>query len=154
LGTEAGETLYLAGDPGGVLNGPTQLAALDVQTFQTHPIAQVTPTISGCELTGTGSGQLYGFFRLGDTRGLGGAGTIGQIDKNTAQLLSATTLPSVDISHGWAFAFWGGDFYTFTASQVETVVQRFRPSDGTVVTVATSSLLIDGAGVSTCAPQM
>jgi hypothetical protein len=64
-------------------------------------------------------------------------------------------LPGVDIAGGWAFAFWGGDFYTFTApGDTSTVVQRFRPSDGTVVQVASLSLVVVGAGVSTCAPQM
>jgi hypothetical protein len=34
-------------------------------------------------------------------------------------------------------------------------VQRFRPSDGSVVQVATTpGLTVVGAGVSTCAPQM
>jgi len=153
LGAEAGETLYLAGDPGGVGVGNTVLAALDVQTFVTHQIGQVNPPITATELTGTGSGELFGFF---PSSGAMGAADIGQILKTNAQLVSSVSLPSIDIASGWAFGFWGGDFYTFTAPDgADTVVQRYRPSDGTVVDITTlPGLVIDGAGVSTCAPQM
>ncbi len=153
-GTEAGETLYIAGDLGGVGMGPTQLATIDVNTFRTHPIGQVAPFITGAELTGTGSGQLYAFYLTGNI-GMSPA-AIGQIDKTSARLLSSVSLPTIDISTGWAFGFWGGDFYTFTSPDgVNTTVQRYRPSDGTVGTVATlTGLVVDGAGVSTCAPAM
>ncbi len=152
LGAEAGETLYLAGDPA-TGNTTTFLGALDLTTFQTHPIGFVAPSINEAELTGTGNGQLYGFY---PTSGGNGPAAIGQLDKSSARLLSSVSLPAIDIMSGWAFAFWGGDFYTFTApDQADTVVQRYRPSDGTVVTVATlPGQVVDGAGVSTCAPQM
>ena len=58
----------------------------------------------------------------------------------------------------YAFAFWGGDFFTFTASTNpppgSTIVTRFRPSDGTVVPVASTPDFIVGAGVSTCASRL
>jgi hypothetical protein len=156
LGSEAGETLYLAGDILDINNNPLPvvLRSLDTTTFQTQIIG--TSSVIESELTGTGGGQLYGFYpTLPPAVGVPAA--IGQLDKTNAQLLSSVTLPSsVDILTGWAFAFWGGDFYTFTApNTLDTLVQRYRPSDGTVVTVATlPGLVIDGAGVSTCAPQM
>jgi hypothetical protein len=158
LSSEGGETLYLAGDTFDPNDNalPVVLRSLDTTTFQTRIIGTVNPPIILSELTGTGGGQLYGFFPLGqlDTDP---PAAIGQIDKTSARLLSSVTLPSaVNIMTGWAFAFWGGDFYTFTAPDMtDTIVQRYRPSDGTVVTVATvPGLVIDGAGVSTCAPQM
>ncbi|MGH7281076.1 MAG: hypothetical protein ACRELY_06100, partial [Polyangiaceae bacterium] len=61
-------------------------------------------------------------------------------------------LPGVTIQGGWAFGFWGGDFYTFTGGGPSTVT-RFRPSDKSIVQVATYPSEIVGAGVSTCAPQ-
>jgi hypothetical protein len=45
-----------------------------------------------------------------------------------------------------------GDFYLFTAPGGSSIVTRFRPSDGSLVQVATLSQTIVGAGVSTCAP--
>jgi hypothetical protein len=155
LGSEAGETLYLAGDnmdgTGNAL--PVVLGSLNTTTFRTHTIGTVPIILS--ELTGTGGGQLYGFFPTAQP-GPGIPAAIGQIDKATGHLLSSVDLPAINIETGWAFAFWGGDFYTFTAPDMnDTLVQRYRPSDGTVVVVATlPGLVIDGAGVSTCAPQM
>jgi hypothetical protein len=156
LGSEAGETLYLAGDPtdnaGNTL--PVILGALDTTTFDTHIIGTVNPGITLSELTGNGAGQLYGFYPLGAAGAPPAA--IGQIDKTTARLVSSVTLPTIDINDGWAFAFWGGDFYTFTSPDgADTLVQRYRPSDGTVVDITTlTGHVVDGAGVSTCAPQM
>jgi hypothetical protein len=156
LGSEAGETLYLSGDPLDMATGTfgnAILATLDTNTFITHPIGTVVPVIQGSELTGTSNGELFGFY---PTSGGTGPAAIGQIDKTSAQLLSSVSLPTIDIMSGWAFGFWGGDFYTFTAPDMtDTVVQRYRPSDGTVVQVAfLPNLVVDGVGVSTCAPSM
>ncbi len=156
-GGDAGETLYLAGDPSGLMAGgplaPVILGALDTTSFATDPIGQVTPVINRAELTGTGTGDLFAFY---PTSGGTGPAAIGQIDKTDARLLSSVDLPAINIQDGWAFAYWGGDFYTFTAPDgIDTTVQRYRPSDGSVVTVATlAGQVTVGAGVSTCAPQM
>jgi hypothetical protein len=150
-----GETLYLAGDPGGMIGTtPVILGALDTSTFVTRTIGRVSPSIYASELTGTGGGQLFGFYLT--TPMIGGGGSIGQIDKSTAIVTNQVSPPGININGGWAFAFWGGDFYTFTAPDgTDTVVQRYRPSDGSVVTVSgLTGLTVVGAGVSTCAPQM
>jgi hypothetical protein len=66
------------------------------------------------------------------------------------------TLPGVDLGGAWAFAFWGGDFYLFTApggNGTSSLVTRYRPSDGSVTQVAMApGVTIVGAGVSPCAP--
>ena len=61
---------------------------------------------------------------------------------------------------GWAFAFWGGDFYLFTCpfsgptqSCTSSRVTRFRPGDKSITQVGSYRGIIVGAGVSTCAPQ-
>jgi hypothetical protein len=155
MGDEAGETLYLAGDTMDTMGNsmPVILGSLNTTTFVTHTIGTVPVILS--ELTGTGGGQLYGFFPTAQPAP-GIPAAIGQIDKTTGQLLSSVTLPAINIEDGWAFAFWGGDFYTFTAPDMaDTLVQRYRPSDGTVVDITTlTGHVVDGAGVSTCAPQM
>jgi hypothetical protein len=150
------ETLYLAGNPGGVgASNPIVLGSMDTTGFNVTTIGAVSPSIYGSELTGTGGGQLFGFFQ---TSPGSMSAAIGQIDRQTAQLVAINDLPGVNIGGGWAFAFWGGDFYTFTApagSGTDTIVQRFRPSDGSITTVTTTpGLTVVGAGVSTCAPQM
>jgi hypothetical protein len=151
-GGDAGETLYVIGDPDGIGSGvPDFLGSLDTAALQITPIGPVTPAIQGAELCGTAAGQLFAFYPTGQS---GVEGAIGEVDKKNAQLLSASILPEVNVIGGWAFAFWGGDFYTFTAPDgTDTVVQRYRPSDGSVVQVAeTPGLTVVGAGVSPCAP--
>ena len=147
------ETLYVAGDTMGVAMGQGILASIDTTTFQLTQVGLFNPVINGVELTGTGSGELFAFYQTS-----AGSGAIGQIDRATAQVIAQANLPGVSVENGWAFAFWGGDFYLFTApgdpgTNPPSIVTRYRPSDGTIVQVAETSLRIVGAGVSTCAPQ-
>jgi hypothetical protein len=140
-----GETLYVASDESGPV--PSRLATIDTTTFQLDVVGSFNPPINRAELTGTGAGDLFGFYAVS------AGSAIGQIDKTTAQVVGQSDLTSVNQGSGWAFGFWGGDFYTFTAPGAGTVVTRFRPSDGSIVQVASTSEIIVGAGVSTCAPQ-
>jgi hypothetical protein len=138
--------------PGGVGTGPVVLGSMSTTTFVTSTINTVAPSIYGSELTGTGSGQLFAFYATdpGAT-----SAAIGELDRTTGALVASNPLPDVQIEGGWAFAFWGGSFYTFTSpDDVDTVVQRFDPSTGSVSMVTTiPNLTVVGAGVSTCAPQ-
>jgi hypothetical protein len=157
-GGDAVETLYIAGSPDGVLAAqPIVLGSLSLSNFDTTTVAIVTPHVFGAELTGTHGGDLFGFYTTSPTATDGGNGgaAVGQIDRSTGQLLATYDLPGVDIAGGWAFGFWGGDFYLFTAPDlVDTIVQRFDPGDGSIVQVAeTAGLTVVGAGVSTCAPE-
>ncbi len=94
-----------------------------------------------------GAGDLVAFYAT--TTG----SAIAQIDTSTAQSIGQTTLPGVYQNGSYAFAVWGGDFYTFTGDPAGTVVTRFRPTDGSIVQVAQIADVIVGAGVSTCAPE-
>jgi hypothetical protein len=145
-----GETLYVAGDEDPTTGIPPRLGAIDTTTFALRIVGAFVPPLNRAELTGTGAGDLFGFYAVG-TNMLSSA--IGQIDKTTGRLIGQSVLPGLDQGQGWAFAFWGGDFYTFTGPGGSTIVTRFHPSDGSVVTVARTPELIVGAGVSTCAPQ-
>jgi hypothetical protein len=148
---DAGETLYVASDATGSAQ-LSQLATIDVANGYTLSIVGgFNPQINMAELTGTGAGGLFGFWDPGGNTGPTSA--IVQIDKATAEVTNSSSLPGVQQGSGWAFAFWGGDFYTFTAPGGSTVVTRFNPNDGTIVQVAQTPDEIVGAGVSTCAPQ-
>lgn len=153
-GTDGGETLYVASCP--MTNGmpvPAALASIDTTTFALHVIGQFQPPILEPELTGTAGGELYAFWAQSETSG----SAIVQVDKPTARVTPVTTLPGVDFGSAWAFAFWGGDFYLFTApggTDSASLVTRYRPSDGSVTSLGTApGVTIVGAGVSTCAPQ-
>jgi hypothetical protein len=153
-GGDAGETLYIASDPGwpSPMPGASSLGSLDTASYTATALAPFTPVIREPELTGTGAGNLYAFWAPNTSSDT----SIVEIDKTTSVVTALATLPGVTFGNGWAFAFWGGDFYTFTSpSGVASIVTRYRPSDGSIVQVATTQdLVIVGAGVSTCAPQM
>jgi hypothetical protein len=149
------ENLYVARNTEQTDAAP-QLAVLDVVNFQLSMVENISPAdISSAELTGTGDGRLFAFYERG------ASSAIAQLDPSNGRALAnddltalSQTLPSG--TGGWAFAFWGGDFYLFTTDPAGTngsTITRFDPSDGSQTTVATLSELIVGAGVSTCAPQ-
>ncbi len=137
------ETLYVASD-----ESPSRLATIDTTSFALKVVAPFKPSIQRAELTGTGGGDLFAFYAVGS----GADSTIGQIDKTNGTLTNQSVLKGDSQGSGWAFAFWGGDFYTFTAPDNTTVVTRYRPRDNSLVTVAKRSDVVVGAGVSTCAP--
>lgn len=138
---DGGETLYVGGrsPPGG-------LGSIDTTTFKLNFIANFNPLESDiCELTGTGSGELYGYCPQGNNSHLI------QIDPATAKVLSSHTF-SFDIGNAYAFAFWGGDFWIFHGSGQSTVT-KYDPLTKMESTATTAPILIVGAGVSTCAPE-
>jgi len=147
----SGETLYIASDESG--SQSSSLGSIDTTTFRIGVVGTFNPQINLAELTGTGSGQLFAFYPLDPTNPSISDTAIGEIDKTSAHIIAQSTLSGVSVGSGWAFAFWGGDFYTFTAPSSGSVVKRYRPSDGSIVQVAQISDTIVGAGVSTCAPQ-
>jgi hypothetical protein len=102
------------------------------------------------ELTGTGEGQVYGFFTTSPA-------TYGPISKTegTTTTPPPTALPSVNASTGgYAFSFWGGDFYFYTAPSDNTVVTHLETATATTTTSPMLDFTIVGAGVSTCAPTV
>ncbi len=142
---DGGQTLYVAGAGQAV----SELATIDVLNgYVLNVVGPFSPQITNAELTGTAAGDLFGFASQSS------GSSIVQINKANAEVTGAATLP-IQQGSGWAFGFWGGDFYLFTAPTGSSIVTRYRPSDGTVVQVAQApnSELITGAGVSTCAPQ-
>jgi hypothetical protein len=139
------ETLYIAGD--GMNNSPDALGSISIPNFVVANVGAFNPPILESELTGTGDGRLFAFY----TDGLAGS-NVGQIDKTNGNVIAASPLPNVDQGTAWAFGFWGGDFYLFTAPDTTSTATRFRPSDGSTTVVATFPYRIVGAGVSTCAP--
>jgi hypothetical protein len=138
----ATESLYVATD-----TGTKFLGKIDTKAFTLNKVGDFSSTIGRAELTGTGSGGLFAFYDDGVSS------YIGQIDKTNAKLTGESKLQGVQMGQGWAFAFWGGDFYLFTAPNGQSLVTRYRPSNNSVVEVARLSSVIVGAGVSTCAPQ-
>jgi hypothetical protein len=152
--TGASETLYVASDEAADSGLPPRLGWVDTTNFHLNVIAPFAPPLGMAELTGTGNGSLYAFYSPSNSN-IAAPTAIGQVDTNTADLIGQSDLSSLELGCGWAFAFWGGDFYVFTAppqNNCQSIVSRFRPSDGSLNQVAMAPGEIVGAGVSTCAP--
>jgi hypothetical protein len=148
---DAGETLFVAEGNVTIVPKPNSLglATIDTTTFRLSYVAQFSPLIPGPELTGTGSGQLFGFY----TNAIGSGSHIVQLDPSSAAILIDYPLLIGDPSDAYAFAFWGGAFWVFTGPGMSTTVTRFDPATRTETNVMTLDETVVGAGVSTCAPQ-
>jgi hypothetical protein len=141
----AGETLFVAGDE------PGELATVDTTTFA---LSVVGPAPAAAELTGTPLGALYAFFAPGGT-GEEPPTEIAPLDKESGALGAGFTLDNLALNDNWAFAFWGGAFYTFTGVEGApgtTVVHRFDPTTSQLDAVAELDDAVVGAGASTCVP--
>lgn len=146
------ETLYVTGTGQGASPG---LGKLDTSNGGLAPIGAFTGTLAGqnAELTGTGDGRLYGFFTTTPVE-------VAEVNKTNSATIAPVKLPAVETPAAWAFSFWGGDFYLYTAPDPlidpsrTTNVTRYRPSDGSVDAqyMVNIGFRIVGAGVSTCAP--
>jgi len=143
IGDGPDEQLFIAADQPGTLGMIDTLDAFDVS-----PVAEISPMISYAELTGTGGGRLYAYYAFGFNDG----SYVAELDKTTGAIIGQDYLANVDRGIGWAFAFWGGDFWLFTTPSGQATV-KYDPATKTSVVVAQYSSAIVGAGVSTCAPQ-
>jgi hypothetical protein len=157
----ATDTLYVSDNSGplGVCTASTPtmgscwglgLGKVDLNSWTLTPLGAYTASAAGynAELTGTGNGDLYGFFTTTPS-------SYGPIDKTNGHTDSPA--PTVETSvmvamGGYAFSFWGGDFYFYTAPSGNTVPQHLSTSTMTVTAGDMLSFVIVGAGVSTCAP--
>jgi hypothetical protein len=139
--TDGGESLFIAD----TLSTTGALASVDVKTFKLTYVGPFQPSLPSCELTGTGDGRLFAFCIESN------GATLAQIDPATAKVIGADKLQTGGPTYGFAFGFWGGDFYLFTGMSGSTIT-KFDPQSKKESVVGTTSQLIVGAGVSTCAP--
>ncbi len=150
------ETLYVVDNSQGPTSSGMGLARIDLASLALTRVGDFDGSLAGrgAELTGTGDGRLFGFFP-------GTQSFVAEIDPTSAHIRSSVEVPvqfpaSLSGEYDWAFSFWGGVFYLYTADTSVapfTDVQRYDPSTGTT-TVVMSQIGFDitGAGSSTCAP--
>ena len=147
------ETLYVAGLSDLLAGGRAGLGKIDLASMKLTFIGDYSGTLrgQGAELTGTGDAKLFGFYTTEPA-------TLAALDKATGATADNKSLTGVRTGDAWAFSFWGGDFWFYTATGgQESRVTRLRSSgDGsiTVVMPQVGGFRIVGAGVSTCAPTV
>ena len=129
----------------------SQFAELDIA--QKRPPWRAISTFTSAknpELTGTGGGQLFGFFPADD-------GFVQEIDRATGKLLGKRMpvgSPKGQVG-AWAFAHWGGKFYVFVTIDERSMVYEVDGKTGKSTRVRDNlPTEIVGAGVSTCAPLL
>jgi hypothetical protein len=131
----------------------SQLKRVDFAAEVLMPVGNFPNDTADTELTGTGDGRLFGFL-------VSSPPALAPIDQTTAAVGERVDLSSVPTSSGplFAFSFWGGDFYFYTATDASaehsSTVSRYRPADGSIDAAYMTNIgfHIVGAGVSTCAP--
>lgn len=153
-GSEEKETLFAGYDK-------NKLATIDLVNGRINTVATlVDDSITGLELTGTGDGRLFGLLIQEPPDAGGPLLSLTDVNKATAAFSNPASLPGIVVPQApmYAFSFWGGDFYFYTAPDTKdtttTTVSRYRPSDKSFVPKYMESIgfHVVGAGVSTCAP--
>jgi hypothetical protein len=133
---------------------PHRLGKIDTTTLKLTEIGDFSGELKGVrgELTGTGSGKLFGFFRTPLRM------TFSELDPKTAASIGEL-VPVLDTNDqgAYAFSFWGGDlwFYSTPTTDAPSQVIQYKVSGDksqTVVLGDVGGFQIVGAGVSTCAP--
>lgn len=155
--TAGGSTdkLYIAGSNDASTTSNAMLATLDVGSFAVTMVPG--GTIQGSpELTGNANAELWGFFPDPTNPKIQG------INKATGAAIAPAPLPAAlkGMPAGWAFAFYGGDYWIFLSKadglggESPTSVYQVSPTGQLKGTTATTNRKIVGAGVSTCAPTV
>ena len=177
-GSKDKETLFVFGQSGSA-SAPER--TLDHVDFAKETIVRGPSVTTGAgELTGTGDGRLYGFvlhepqFDQAGKPMLNDLLAITELDKTSGADSAEVVLKGVKYPHdpGFAFSFWGGDFYIYSApitippdypftqppadlkDEPTSDVSRYSPSTKTTEAAYMKAVgfHIVGAGVSTCAP--
>ena len=146
--SDGGDSLYVVEVD---FQNPSQgLGLIDTSSFTLSQVGSFQPDLTPeCELTGTGDGRLFALCLSNQTSDA----TLAQIDPQTAKIVGADTLALGGGQQALAFAFWGGDFWIFTAPGNVTTVTKYDPVAKTLTKETSLGAQIVGAGVSTCAPS-
>lgn len=146
------ETLFIAGTSSPLSGTPSPgLGKIDFKAQAVVPIGPFSGALKdgNAELTGTGDARLFGFFTTTPVQ-------VAEIDKASGAILNTSALSQVETPSAWAFSFWGGDFYLYTASGVSlsSNVTRYQITNQITDPAYMTNIgfRIVGAGVSTCAP--
>jgi len=146
-----GETLFVSGlgaadVPG---TGGRGLAKIDTGSLSLSAVGDFTGQLAGldAELTSSSDGKLFAFFRTNPP-------ALAEIATDSGAIKSSEPLRELTAGLGFAFSYWGGDFWIYTSDDLgPSRLTRYRPSDkSTTVVLADVGMRIVGAGVSTCAP--
>jgi hypothetical protein len=147
-------------------HGGGGLTKLSLPSFGLSLVGDFTNELQGypAALAGTGDGRLFAFVPNVATTtdaGLKAVPTIALVDLSqtgTAPTPNPIALDGTKVGGGaaFAFSFWGGDFWFYSAASLTSASTVTRYRFGTNKTyaqvVSDTGMTIIGAGVSSCAP--
>ena len=143
------ETLFISDIDYGI-QASKGLASIDLDSFDVSPL-QPFSNSPGFRIELTAEMQdLYAFIIDSQV----GGGHLARVDKTTGAMFDLQQVPlGADIG-SWHFAWWGGEFYFFTAPSggTSTAIRKYNSDTKTLQTIANVGQPVVGAGVSTCAP--
>jgi hypothetical protein len=150
----ASESLYVStgrwSDPTNPDSGWQAIAKIDTKSLSLSVVGDVFP--STAELTGTGSAKLFAFV-TGDYLN---PSAVTEVDRSSGAPLAPKKLDGLGDIGAFAFAFWGGKFWIFTATGTgsdRSKLTLYSHADGTSsLALPDVGFTVVGAGVSTCAP--
>lgn len=146
----AEETLWIGGGP--VLTGGADASMALGSLDDALAVTRVSTLPSLPELSGTGNGDLWGFFPQESPM------VVRELDKTSGRTLQTFDVSGVadgGTTLSYAFAYWGGRFYIFFKSEAgeSSSIWALTTDLGSLeLIVPQSGYRIVGAGVSTCAP--
>ncbi len=146
------ETLFVTGTKAASLTKINSTLATIATPAATLTKVGTLDIAGGCDLTGNGKGELFGFF-AGTT-----PPTVRQIDVATGATVGMPWKLPEDMTTGvlsWAFAQWGGEFYMFVKNVLADSSDIWKLDTTTSLSTLVLQGIghtITGAGVSACAP--
>jgi hypothetical protein len=155
--TDGGDTekLFIAGGAVDDL-GAGNLAWIDpADLTEVHLAGELSSGTYNPELTGTGAAEIYAYTPSTFES------KVARLNRADGTIAQEWTLEGLGISNeitAWAFAHWGGKFYTFVTTKdlnddLNSQVWELDPADGMSHRILQNlDFQIVGAGVSTCAP--
>ena len=113
------ETLFVSRIDGVSIDSTLGTIALPSLTLSV--IQPLEKGLGSADVTGNGLGELWGFFAS--------SALVARIDKQTGALSNKLPLDAALFQNtdAWAFAFWGGDFYLYTAPPAPAALRPASP---------------------------
>jgi hypothetical protein len=146
------QTLYVAGN---TTMAPSRapavvLGTVDTTTWGLTKVGEMSPEVFDPALSTTGAGDLWAFF---ENPNFASAAQTGQVFPSGTQQSEGPAGGGLELGSAWAFAYWGGSPYYFTAPQGTTIVTVESSDSGQSTQVGSTPESVVGAGVAGCVWQ-
>jgi hypothetical protein len=146
------QTLYVAGNAAAI---PSRAAAVvlgtvDTTTWVLTKVGEMSPEVFDPALSTQGASDLWALFENPNWES---AALWGPVWSSGTQQGEGPAGGGLALGSAWAFAWWGGSPYFFTAPQGTTIVTLQGSETGQIAQVGSTAEAVVGAGVAGCVFQ-